>query len=102
MVVASFPVPKSYPGFRRCIAKLLSEVADRDARLPRIQFHLRNTGYEAGEFLNEIFYAWDSFRIEGMGSFAWAMAWDQVHDAIINATDGDERMSQLVMSCRPV
>ena len=101
-LVASVPVPKSYSGFRMCLARLVNPVVDRDPRLGRLCLLLRNTGYEAGEFLNEIFYAWDSFRLEGMNEDAWVLAWDQVHDAFINACDGGERMSQLLMSCRPV
>lgn len=100
-MVASLPCPKSYSGFRRCVAKLVLGVARKNPKVGVLRARLMDTGFEAGSFLNEIFYAWDSFRLEGMGVDAWVLAWEQVHDAFINAVGGGEELSRLLMDCCP-
>ena len=100
-MVASLPCPKSYAGFRRCVAKLVRDVAEKNPIVWLLRARLMDTGFEAGQFLNEIFYAWDSFRLEGMGADAWVLAWDQVHDAFINATGGDAALSAALLRCCP-
>ena len=95
--------PKSYPGFRKCVSRILAPLAARDVRVRKLCLCLCDTGYEAGPFLQEIFNAWDTYRIEGCGSDAWVLAWDIVHDAVVCAFNGgDAALSESLLSLCPV
>lgn len=84
---------RTYSGFRREIARILSLLQKQsvlDASLPTVRAIklLRDTGYEAGEFLEGIWNAYCEHELslndKLSPSECMLAAWSTIHDAIVS------------------
>lgn len=84
---------RTYSGFRRLLARVLRRLLPMQHEQLSTSINaavriLRNTGYEAGPFLEDIFNAYCSYEYaaqDGLSpSECLVAAWSHVHDAIVS------------------